>query len=205
MHALHFDLDGTLVTFDRPYESLLADACDRVLDTRDPAVVEAYSPAFFDRLRRVEPDPFETGARAAIDAAGVDADPDRFVDALRELEYEATTVRDGVPGLLDALDDRQLGVLSNGVGAWQRGKLETVGLAGRFDSVVTSYDAGVPKPESGIFTFAAEQLPAERHTMVGDDREADVAGATEAGWRAVHLDGGEGVRAGAPADLVGLL
>ncbi|MFC7234836.1 HAD family hydrolase [Halosegnis marinus] len=196
MHAVHFDLDGTLMVFDRPYADLLADACERVLDTRDPAVAEAYSTAFFERLRPVEPNPYEVGARAAIDAADADADPERFVAALRDLEYGAATVREGMPALLGALAERPLGVVSNGVGAWQRGKLDAVGLAGRFDSVVTSYDAGVAKPAPGVFAHAAERLPADDHTMVGDDTEADIEGARAAGWRAVHVED-----VASPADL----
>lgn len=204
MHAIHFDLDGTLVKFDRPYAELLAKTCERVLDTRDESVVGAYSSAFFERLRPVEPDPYDAGARAAIHQAGVDASSKRFVETLREVEYGATAVREGVPALLDSLDDRPLGVVSNGVGDWQRRKLDAVGLTGRFDSVVTSYDAGVAKPDPGIFAFAAERLPAAEHMMVGDNADADIAGADAAGWRTVHLDGGAGVRAGTPADLVGL-
>ena len=207
MRAVHFDLDGTLVTFDRPYAEILAAACERVLDGRDPAIAEAYTAAFFDRLRAVEPDPYEAGARAAIDRAGVDADPARFVAVLRETEYAATVVREGVPALLDALADgsRPLGVVSNGVGEWQRGKLDAVGLADRFDAVVTSYDAGAAKPAPKVFAYAGERLPADEHTMVGDDTEADIEGARAAGWRAVHVDDGHGLRAGSPADLAALL
>lgn len=207
MRAVHSDLDGTLVTFDRDYAELLATACERALDGRDPAVAESYTAAFFDRLRAVEPGPYEAGARAATDRAGVDADPARFVDALREAEYDATVVRDGVPALLDALDDAShpLGVVSNGVGEWQRGKLAAVGLADQFDAVVTSYDAGAAKPAPEVFAYAAERLPADEHTMVGDDESADVEGARAAGWQAIHVDAGTGVRAGSPADLAALL
>lgn len=207
MRAVHFDLDGTLVTFDRPYPEILVTACERVLDGHDPAVAETYTTAFFDRLRDVEPNPYETGARAAIDRAGVDADPARFVDALRAAEYDATVVRDGVPALLDALADgsHPIGVVSNGVGEWQRGKLAAVGLADRFDAVVTSYDAGAAKPAPEIFASAADRLPADEHVMVGDDESADVEGARAAGWQAVHVDGGTGLRAGSPADLAALL
>lgn len=61
------------------------------------------------------------------------------------------------------------------------------GLAGFFDSIVVSCDAGYEKPHREIFRLAltALGLPAERAVMVGDSLRSDVAGAKLSGLRAV--------------------
>jgi len=40
------------------------------------------------------------------------------------------------------------------------------------------------------FDLARERLSADRHVMVGDDREADVEGARAAGFEAIHAPDG---------------
>jgi putative hydrolase of the HAD superfamily len=68
--------------------------------------------------------------------------------------------------------------------------LDALELRPAFDAVVWSSDVGAAKPSPAIFLHAVRRLgvaPAET-VHVGDDPDADVAGATRAGLRAVHLD-----------------
>jgi putative hydrolase of the HAD superfamily len=60
--------------------------------------------------------------------------------------------------------------------------LDRLGLAGLFDTVVTSARAGVPKPDPAIFELALRELdvPAERALHVGDE-PVDEDGARAAG------------------------
>jgi FMN phosphatase YigB (HAD superfamily) len=63
-------------------------------------------------------------------------------------------------------------------------RLETLGLLGLFDAVVTSAEAGVPKPDPGPFQLALERLgtaPA-RALHIGDE-PSDEQGAGAAGMR----------------------
>jgi putative hydrolase of the HAD superfamily len=58
-----------------------------------------------------------------------------------------------------------------------------------FDLVVASTDVGAAKPDAAIFHLALERagVAAEAAIHVGDDLEADVAGARTAGIRPIHF------------------
>jgi putative hydrolase of the HAD superfamily len=143
--AVRFDLDGTLVHLDRPYDAVL-----------------------------------------------------------REVEYVSTEVPGGTRETLSAID-APLGVLTNGLPAWLRGKLAHRDLLSPFEAVVASYEAGAHEPDRAPFDLARERLPADRHVLVGDDREADVEGAHAAGFEAVHAPDGIAAVRGDLRDLRDLL
>jgi putative hydrolase of the HAD superfamily len=211
--AVHFDLDGTLLQFTRPYGTFVAEVLDTHLGRAPDELVEAYDEAFYERFVSMEPAPVRGAMRAVVERAQEagypvgEPDVDEMVATLSRAEYAGTRVSEGVPGLLDRLDAAgcRLGVLTNGLPEWQTGKLDTHGLTDRFEAVVTSYGAGAHKPDAVIFDEAAERIPADRHVMVGDDFEPDVQGARDAGWAAVHLDGIPGTRAGSIGDLKAML
>lgn len=207
--AVHFDLDGTLLQFTRPYGTFVAEVLDTHLGRAPDDLIETYDEAFYERFVSMEPAPVRGAMRAVVERAHDedlpvgDPDVDEMVGTLSRAEYAGTRVSDGVPALLDRLDDAgcRLGVLTNGLPEWQTGKLDTHGLTDRFETVVTSYGAGAHKPDAAIFEEAAERIPADRHVMIGDDFEPDVQGARDAGWAAIHLDGITGARAGSIAEL----
>ena len=89
---------------------------------------------------------------------------------------------------LDALQGRvRLAVVTNGMDDHQLAKLDACGLTGRFDAIVTSQAVAASKPDPRIFRSALEQLGcrADAAVMVGDNPRRDVAGAQQAGLRAV--------------------
>lgn len=91
---------------------------------------------------------------------------------------------------LDALSAYPLGIITNGDGAQQRQKLEQTGITERFDSVVISGDVGVAKPQREIFDRSANEMGLSPSDLVfiGDNAEADVRGALQAGWHAIWLN-----------------
>lgn len=183
-----FDLDGTLLHLDRPYETVLREAFGRRLDGADvDRAVEAYD--FLDRFSAFEADPYRSAMVTVAESVESDADPPALVESLREVEYAAMGVPAGTRETLSGIDVR-LGVLTNGLPAWQRRKLSSHGIVSPFDAVVASYEAGAHKPDPAPFALARERLAADRHVMVGDDREADVGGARAAGFEAVHAPDG---------------
>ena len=94
----------------------------------------------------------------------------------------------GARGLLDRLHGRlHLGVISNNLVAVQAGKLRDIGLAEFIDTFVISEEAGVAKPDPGIFRIALRRARAAPGgaVMVGDSWENDVAGARGAGIAAL--------------------
>jgi putative hydrolase of the HAD superfamily len=113
---------------------------------------------------------------------------------------------------LDALDGRvRLAVVTNGMDDHQLAKLDASGLTTRFDAIVTSQAVAASKPDPRIFRAALAQVGcrADAAVMVGDNPLRDVAGAQQAGLRAVWVDrGGGDARGVVPdariADLAGL-
>ncbi len=75
------------------------------------------------------------------------------------------------------------------VESWRRA-LAASGLASFFDAVVVSGDVGAGKPDPRIFDSALSlaEARAEERVMVGDSVQRDVAGARQAGLRAVWLN-----------------
>jgi putative hydrolase of the HAD superfamily len=82
---------------------------------------------------------------------------------------------------------RRLGVITNGKTKWQQQKIESLGIAHFFDVVLVSEAEGVRKPDSIIFDRALDrcEVRAAEAAFIGDNPEADVAGAKAAGLLAV--------------------
>jgi putative hydrolase of the HAD superfamily len=81
-------------------------------------------------------------------------------------------------------------IITNGFEEVQFPKLTNSGLDVYFTSIITSEEAGVKKPDLGIFNFALQKvnaLPSES-IMIGDDLEVDVRGASQAGIDQVYVN-----------------
>lgn len=99
-------------------------------------------------------------------------------------------VPDEVRGALDVLRGRfRMAVISNANGT-VRDKLERVGLASYFETILDSHEEGVEKPDPAIFRRAMERLGAspDDSLYVGDMYHIDVVGARAAGMEAVLID-----------------
>lgn len=85
-----------------------------------------------------------------------------------------------------------LGVISNGLTIKQYEKLVRLGLHHFFDSVITSQEAGVEKPDAAIFEMAMSKMgcKAENSVMVGNSFKDDIMGSVDAGMSAVYLTQG---------------
>ncbi|MCD7829336.1 MAG: HAD family hydrolase [Clostridiales bacterium] len=121
--------------------------------------------------------------------------PLRHAAAMNDLYWNALldviTPSPGVTELIQALKDRgiRLGVGSDMTADWQLKKLERLGLLDLMDFVVTSEEAGVEKPDPGLFLLCAEKagcLP-EECLFIGDNLKKDVLGAQNAGMEALWL------------------
>jgi putative hydrolase of the HAD superfamily len=102
---------------------------------------------------------------------------------------------------------RVLGLPAAVVSNWDcslRSVLADLGLGGMVDAVVVSAEVGSAKPEPGIFEAALQRLgcPAETALFVGDSLDTDVAGARNAGLRAVLLDRGGAMEAPAGVERI---
>jgi len=122
-------------------------------------------------------------ARVFLDHLAADLEPARFVDDF----MGALTFRplDGVAAALEAI--RELGLRIAVVSNWDCSLPETlrqIGLLSLVDAVVTSAEAGFPKPRPEPFLLALERLGVEPGwaVHVGDEAD-DERGAVAAGMR----------------------
>jgi putative hydrolase of the HAD superfamily len=72
-----------------------------------------------------------------------------------------------------------LHIITNGFEEVQQKKLDSCDLRKYFTTITTSEEAGVKKPETGIFELALEKAgaKAQESLMIGDDLQVDMAGA----------------------------
>jgi putative hydrolase of the HAD superfamily len=189
--AVTLDANGTLVALVDPVEPLRA-ALGAYGVERTP---EAVGRAFAAEVRHYLPRAHEgrdarslaalrrDSAAVFLQAAGAQLDADAFVPAfLAALRFEP------LPGVERALAElRSRGLLLACVANWDVGLAETLGRAGlvdHLDAVVSSAEAGAPKPDPRPFLVALEQLGVEPGDAAHcGDEEADVEGAAAAGLR----------------------
>lgn len=195
--AVCFDLDGTLVQYERGFDAILRSVFETELDTATAAMGDAYDEGFFAAFEDCEPKPYHAGMRAALAAEGIDATDetvDALVAALRDAEFAATTVPSSVRDCLSELaEDEATTVIVNtdGVGDWQRAKIDHYDLDQYLDEVVVSYDVGGHKTSGAPYDAIREQIVADEYVMVGDSYESDVAAARDAGFVPIHYEDAE--------------
>ena len=191
VEAVTIDAYGTLVRLRDPVPRLRAALQSRGVERDEEAVRRAFEAevAFYvvrshegrdeatlALLRRDCAEVFLSAAGAGLDAAGF---ADAFVGALA-FEPEPGAV-DACRALANA--GLKLAVVSN----WDVGlhdHLRDVGLYDLVDAVVTSAEAGAPKPSPAVFERALALLDvAARDVIHVGDAEADADGARAAGIR----------------------
>ncbi|HRI86813.1 MAG TPA: HAD-IA family hydrolase [Candidatus Hydrogenedentes bacterium] len=126
---------------------------------------------------------------------------DPFFDALylRFEQPEVWRLYDDVMPTLDALAARNIpiAIVSNWDSRLPR-LLRAMGIADRFEFILTSAEAGVSKPSPQVFHIAVERLRVNAGEVlhVGDSLDEDVNAAQHAGLRGVHLKRGSGENEG---------
>ena len=187
-----FDLDETLAVPERDRSTLLSEAI-REVDAEDllsnltrESYLEAHREHSGDRTR--EP-VFAALVEEYADGEG-DVDPARLADAYRRAVEESLVPIEGAAALVRTLrESYRVGLLTDGPVGTQRGKLETLGWADLFDTVVVTGDLPEPKPDARTFRRLLDALDADpdETVFVGDHPEADVAGAAAAGLHVVQV------------------
>ena len=109
---------------------------------------------------------------------------------LLDLLPHKTKLIDGSLEVLNALKPNyELHILSNGYAEVQAKKLESSGIKGYFQHVVTNDIANSRKPDLGIFNYALSLTTSKPNEslMIGDSYLADILGAKKAGWDTIHF------------------
>jgi len=101
------------------------------------------------------------------------------------------TLIEGTIAILDYLKPKyKMHIITNGFEEVQAKKMIKSGLTAYFETVITSEQVGVKKPNPKIFNFALKtcQAKASESIMIGDNYEADVMGALDFGIEAIFCN-----------------
>jgi putative hydrolase of the HAD superfamily len=124
----------------------------------------------------------------------IEAFASRFLEICPRLPH----LLEGAHDLLKAAAQKaKLHIITNGFKEVQGFKIEGGNLASYFTIIVNSEDAGFRKPSKEIFDFALEKAGAmaSESLMVGDDWDADIIGARNAGLDQAFLTNTEKMQA----------
>ncbi|MFB6070951.1 MAG: HAD family hydrolase [Halanaeroarchaeum sp.] len=187
-----FDLDDTLVRYERPAAEVLDATFERV--GVDPFFEVADFQTRYDRFFP-QSDSIDHLRELVFADIAVESgrDPALGRDLARtyaaERDHSRVRLLPGAPALLDALDGRPLGLVTNGDPTMQRPKLRATGLTDRFDTVVYAGHDTASKPDPEPFEHALGDLgvDAASGAFVGNDPRSDVDGAHGVGLRSVWI------------------
>ncbi|ADD07071.1 HAD superfamily hydrolase [Natrialba magadii ATCC 43099] len=204
--AVYFDLDGTLCTYDEPFEAMFQRTVSPY-GTPTNGAYDAYVEHLLDAVDRCEPNPYRRAFETIVTEHNfeVDATPATLAADYCDREVDATITTAGATEVLESVAaTNPTGIITNGDGEQQRAKLECHGLDGRVDEVLVSNEVGVRKPDRELFATAKDRLPADDYVYVGDSYEEDIVGARDAGFQTVYVTGagGSAVEEPAAADAV---
>lgn len=189
--AVLFDLDGTLCVHEQDGDALLQQTFERV--GVDPFVDQTrLRAAIYDAPDANGETEFLTNAFAlAAERAGAGPVPaaDIAQTYMDRIDHTAVRFREGARDALDAVDDRPVGLVTNGSRENQRQKLETLGIEDAFDAIVYAGDGLPAKPATEPFEsiLADLDVAAGATVNVGNSLGSDVVGANEAGVRSVWV------------------
>ena len=183
--AVVIDHDYTLSVPTRDRTTILREA-DDAADAPEIGR-EDYLEAHRNNLTRETREPIFADL---LEGRETDADPADLASAYRETIADALEPLPGVEGMLESLRrEYQVGLLTNGPVVAQRDKLETLGWEDAFDAALVTGELEAGKPDRRAFEAIAAELDVEpsEAVYVGDEVDADVYGATNAGMRVVQV------------------
>lgn len=185
VEAIVFDLDETLAVPDRDRATILEDV---TAATGTPSISrESYLDAHRQHLTRKTREPIFAELLAGRET---DTDAEELTAAYRRTIADSLAPISGVESLLaDLKETYSVGLLTNGPVRAQRDKLETLGWERTFDAALVTgeLEAGKPDPRAFDAVLSELDVDAASAVYVGDDVEADIAGATNAGMDAIQI------------------
>jgi putative hydrolase of the HAD superfamily len=191
LDAVTVDGYGTLVRLREPVPLFLEQLNSRGVESTAEAVTAGFAAevAYYRPNALLGRDADSLAAlrlectRVFLEGAGVELEPGSFVEG-----FMASIVMEPIEGAFETVRGlRARGLEVAVVSNWDIGlteQLERLGVAPLFTSIVTTAEAGAPKPEPAVFRLALERLGAAagRALHVGDE-SGDEEGARAAGMQ----------------------
>lgn len=197
---IFFDLDHTLYDFETNAKTTFEEAFEAYAVPAQKDFMTVFTPInnrYWQQLThgKVDRETLRYGRlKDSFDVLGVRVDDDTiwaisnyFMDNLCQKE----ALFAGAFEVLDYLQPKyNLHLITNGPEKIQHQKLEVTRLKPYFKTMTTSEKAGVKKPYPQIFEYAlnSAQTQPQQSLMIGDNLEADVEGAINAGMQAVFFN-----------------
>ena len=183
--AVGFDLDETLAVPARDRETILDDAVEAV--GGPPLTREAYLDV---HGRHLTSDTREPIFAALLDGRDTDVAPERLAAAYRREIAAALAPIPGIEAFVRRLrGEYRVGLLTNGPTRAQRDKLTTLGWTDLFDVALVTGDLDAGKPHAAAFEALLDAFGSDpgATAYVGDDVDADIAGAAAAGLVPIQI------------------
>lgn len=188
---LWFDADGTLFDYNRAESTALQKAFELLSLQFDPAYLDTYREInyrLWQALERQEIKPDILRIRRfelLLDALQLSGVPDQMSTTYVEQLGLCTDLIDGAYGVLQALQGKcKLAIITNGLQAVQRSRLERSTIRDFIDKLLISEEIGVAKPHAGFFdaAFARTGYPSKRDVLIiGDSLTSDIQGGVDYG------------------------
>ena len=187
--AVFFDLDGTLLDRDSSVRRFVEAQHDRLASSLNHIPKANYALKFIelDCRGHVWKDKVYQALVKEFDIAGI-----TWQVLLKDYETQFQFSCVPFPSLLPMLSELKsegylLGIVTNGFSEFQSRSIDGLGIGSYLDAVLISDVEGVRKPQLEIFQRAMQQLDvqAAHSIFVGDNPEADIAGAKRAGMKAI--------------------
>lgn len=190
--AILWDVDDTLLDFGYSQRRSLIDCFHSVGREITEEMLRRYSEindSYWKRLELGEVTKAQilTGRFLTLfDEYGIrDVDVEKFLKRYQENLGKIYSYRDDSLEICRALRGKvKQYVITNGVAATQRNKLELSGLSGCMEALFISEEVGVPKPQKGFFDHCLSEVgEADRSKLliVGDSLTSDIKGGVQAG------------------------
>lgn len=181
-----FDLDHTLLDSDESERLAFVQTLRSFEVDKPDAHLESYkriNSALWKAVERGERSPNEVKTlrfEQLLDELDLATDP---VEVAERYTTELGAQGELFPGVSEMLHEvgswAQLGLVTNGIGAVQRARVDRLGLDEHLSAIAISGELGVSKPNPQIFEHIFEELGRpDRSTtiMVGDSLSSDIAG-----------------------------
>lgn len=184
-----FDLDHTLLDTDAS-EALAFDEMMQSIGVDEPAQhLETYQEINQALWREVEKGTYTANEVSSIrftqllETLDLVADPAEMTNTYRRGLSNLGELYPGALDLLESLNGRRLGLVSNGIGQVQRDRMERLKLNRFFDGVAISGEVGVAKPNPAIFEHLGfDDIDPKDTIMIGDSLTSDIPAGANAGF-----------------------
>lgn len=201
---LFFDLDDTILDFNSGARLAFRAAAEELgleLESDAYEVYRSINLSWWERLEGGEVSAEDLRRGRFRDFLHTIGGPEDLAAAFSELYLgKVSSQAIPYPGAREVLSKlrssgRDMGMITNGFAQLQPEKLKRAGLEGFFDPLLISEIVGVQKPDAAIFDLARERAsrlgllkPGQYPVMIGDNLNADIRGALNAGWEAIWFD-----------------